>query len=216
MKSKVEKTILERAYSKGRRAKYKYGTNSPPLTEWIVSDMKEIGGDISNPILHEEWLEGFYSRTEHNPQPKTAKFSDSPLLKQKIRYKGKVRGIVLAYVKNSTIFIGYSLCNPADRYNDELGFLLARARAVPITKFDFNTLPRFDNRELDRVVRETISKVLGRAVNYFQQARLPFFQKDSGLQTVKRTLKHLEENQNWEEDGLYTKNNREWNDMEKF
>ena len=177
MSKKFEKSLFDRAYSKGRRAKFIYG-NVAPLYAWYENDMQEIGGNVDNQFMFESWKNGFNSKDDHNPLPKPTKFADSSVLRQKIRYKGRVRGIVITYVKNTTIFIGYSLCNPIDRYNDELGFLLARARAVPISKFTFKSLPEFDNRELDRVVRETVSKTLGRALNYFQQARLSFPKKN--------------------------------------
>lgn len=73
------------------------------------------------------------------------------------------RGVVVAVKENNNVYYGYSLCNPCDKYNKELGFKIAIKRASAENGYNLPKVPA--TRQL---VLEKFLSVEARALNYFK------------------------------------------------
>jgi hypothetical protein len=75
----------------------------------------------------------------------------------------KPHGVVVAFKQDGKIHFGYSLHNPADKWDRELGIKIAVARA----NADEFQLPKVKDRL--EVVSEAFEHMKKRAIRYFKQ-----------------------------------------------
>jgi hypothetical protein len=193
-------TLAERAYGKGRRAKFVKDSNvDKDLFELTAGlDLKE---DEYN-ILHSEWYNGYVSATKHNPLPTGFKF-EAPPITQKIKFDNQTRGVVLAYMRNGHIWIGWSIRNLLDKFDPEYAVVAARVNSMPLNKFTEDKLPKFHSRKkevydygwkdgedvlfaetFEDRVRHTVYRVVGRAFHYYQQFNLESLTRENGRVSV--------------------------------
>ena len=183
-------SVAERAYGRGRRAKFV--ENNPYIdTSFIDAELLQLGILASDKVeysaAYEAWVKGFVSKTEHNPLPTKFQFEAPPII-QKIKFDNETRGVVMAHVRRGNIWIGWSVRNLLDKFDPEKAVVDARVNSMPLTKFNENKLPKFYSRKEEWVafdvfgdglyetfedrVRYTVYKVIGRALHYYQQFNL--------------------------------------------
>ncbi len=185
MSNFVKFSVEDRVYNKGRRAKYVYTGSGLKVSEVIERDLKELKLP-NDERFYNAWVEGFDSETEHNPGPKPFEF-EAPVLRQKIKFDGVVRGLVIAFIRNGHVFVGWSIRRKDDpiKYDPEWAFVTARVTARPLHKFWIEDLPKFTNTKkvftrwdknglpvyetFQENVAHTIYSVIGRAFHYYQQ-----------------------------------------------
>jgi len=89
--------------------------------------------------------------------------TDNTIIKQFIRdRKNNPRGVTVAIKKDNEVFYGYSLCNPLDRFDKQLGVRIAVARALSKS---FN-LPMSPNTQEE--IADHFRALEKRAIRYFK------------------------------------------------
>jgi hypothetical protein len=100
--------------------------------------------------------------------------------------KGKVIGIMIAFAEDDNLYVGWSLCNPLDRFSKTRGMKIAVDRA-------FKWTYRGDSWEsIPPSVEEILLKFINkRALLYFNDKRIPAWVKN-----FKNFMYEIEEGEN--------------------